>query len=1187
MPIPSITSCPQPERLKEWLDGTLPEADQSALSAHVDGCETCQKALEGLAAGRESWQGAARHLQSAPDEPTPGLRQAIEELRDMPQPAETHIGDSTGAELPLDFLSPPDNSEHLGKIDHYEVFEVVGRGAFGTVLRAFDQRLHRVVAIKVMSPQLASSITARKRFIREGRNAAGVCHEHVVTIHAVSEESSPLPYLVMQFVQGVSLQERLDRRGPPELNEILRIGMQAAAGLAAAHAQGLVHRDIKLSNILLENGVERVKITDFGLARAVDDASLTQTGVIAGTPQYMAPEQARGEAVDHRADLFSLGSVLYALCAGRPPFRASTTMAVLKRVCEETPRPLREINPEIPDWLAAIISKLHAKAPSDRFQSAAEVSELLGRCLAHVQQPEQFPLPATIGIPQPAPLPSGSTAPSVIPPARPSHPAQAAPATRLFHRPLTERGVIGILAILLGIAPLAYLLRALGTIDAGAAQTASIVGWTVAWMAQAAVLLVACIQRVRGGSWRDSLLGSGSGVLAAVACFAALDLAVVQLLTPAAKTPGASVTAQPAQLVSRNAMVTTAASGRGRLIVEAQDPAIRIEILDAGTEAPRALTHRRAPNQGVRFDDEVAAGRYDLVASIDDRLWFRTQIAVAAGGARRVVIPAPESDLGRLQGRWIVVSMEANGIQQPGDIWLGSRFEFAADQMRQVFATGEVSEGRFAIDAQRAPKEIDYVQESGMPLLKGIYRFELTAAADAAQRFPDALTLCLAPAEFGGAMVARPNEFRTRHNSHGTLYFCRRAQPDVAPLAGRWNVTSQDWHGRTLPESERLSWWEFKDDRLLRSAWDTPLRVEVENGADPKQMDLFTLSGTHEASGIYAIEDQRLIVCMGTPGQRPSVFPATAPAGQVVTILSRPRLEPGVPARAISPPRDIGGAWDSDIGEVVFEHEAPIAGRPVQVKGSYVTRSQGFHGEMEGTLDPKTGILESNWREHELPNTGTARHLLSPDGNTLTGTYRFGNNPLAVEHPWNMTRRPHGRDPGVPTIAESDDGLLEETGDLVIARLGEVVVRYPCPYAKPPELTFPMEGRQGYSIATFDIKEQNEAMFVVDVQKFTSAQGAIPRFRWRAKGPPRKSGAMVMSQLDYVTIDHFGKFEVRYPRPFAHLPNLQFPIDDDSSLQFNVVGETVTGFVVEVRDYSSPVGVTPRFGWRATGVPKE
>src|SRR5262245_18779930 len=162
--------------------------------------------------------------------------------------------------------------------------------------------------------------------------------------------------------------------------------MQAASGLAAAHAQGLVHRDIKPSNILLENGVQRVRISDFGLARAIDDASLTQCGVVAGTPEYMAPEQARGEALDPRADLFSLGSVLYAMCTGRPPSRAANTPAALRRVEEATPRPVREVNPDIPDWLAAVITRLHAKDPAERFQSASEVADLLCRQLAQLQQ---------------------------------------------------------------------------------------------------------------------------------------------------------------------------------------------------------------------------------------------------------------------------------------------------------------------------------------------------------------------------------------------------------------------------------------------------------------------------------------------------------------------------------------------------------------------------------------------------------------------------------------------------------------------------------------------------------------------------------------------------------------------------------------------------------------------------------
>jgi hypothetical protein len=209
-----------------------------------------------------------------------------------------------------------------------------------------------------------------------------------------------LPYLVVQYVAGMSLQERLDHDGPLQLPEVLRIGMQTAAGLAAAHAQGIIHRDVKPANILLENGVERVKLTDFGLARAAADAGLTQSGVVAGTPQYMSPEQAEGKPVDHRSDLFSLGSVLYAMATGRAPFRANGSMAILKRICEQAPTPIREINPEVPDWLVAIIDKLHAKDPAERFQSAAEVSELLGRHLAHLQHPSVVPLPIGVARPE-------------------------------------------------------------------------------------------------------------------------------------------------------------------------------------------------------------------------------------------------------------------------------------------------------------------------------------------------------------------------------------------------------------------------------------------------------------------------------------------------------------------------------------------------------------------------------------------------------------------------------------------------------------------------------------------------------------------------------------------------------------------------------------------------------------------
>jgi eukaryotic-like serine/threonine-protein kinase len=277
------------------------------------------------------------------------------------------------------YLQPATRPGSLGRLGHYEIEVILGRGAYGIVAKAFDEKLHRVVAIKLMNPVLAATSPPRQRFLREARTAAAVTHENTVAIFAVEEE--PIPYLVMEYVPGQTLQQRMDTKGPLEAKEILRIGQQIAAGLAAAHGANLIHRDIKPSNILLTGGpAERAKISDFGLARAVDDASMTSSGLIAGTPMYMAPEQARGESLDHRADLFSLGSVLYQMASGRPPFRAASTVAVLKRVCEDTPRPLHDVLPGFPGWLETVIFKLLEKEPNDRYQTAQELADLLARC---------------------------------------------------------------------------------------------------------------------------------------------------------------------------------------------------------------------------------------------------------------------------------------------------------------------------------------------------------------------------------------------------------------------------------------------------------------------------------------------------------------------------------------------------------------------------------------------------------------------------------------------------------------------------------------------------------------------------------------------------------------------------------------------------------------------------------------
>jgi serine/threonine protein kinase len=432
--------CPALADLKRLLDGILPEPEQMAVSSHLETCPACQQRLQDLAAGGESWQALAEHLHGGGAGRGESLAHAMEELRDIQPGIPTQDEVEGREEVSLDFLDPPIKPRQLGKLDHYEIIEVIGRGGMGIVFKALDPGLHRIVAVKVMVPQFAAVASARQRFLREARAAAAVCHEHVVTIHAVSEAKG-LPYLVMQFVAGTSLQERLEKKGLLNLDEILRIGMQTALGLAAAHAQGLVHRDVKPANILLENGVERVKITDFGLARAANDVRITQTGVIVGTPQYMAPEQARGEAVDHRADLFSLGSVLYFMCTGQAPFQGDSSLAVLRKVCESVPPPIIEVNPNAPEWLVEIIARLQAKAPNDRFQSAAEVAELLNQRLLQLQRSRSAP---TLFAGMIAPQSEPESLPVAVPEWVPTEPGKAR-----WKKHVVWIGAISLLAVLL------------------------------------------------------------------------------------------------------------------------------------------------------------------------------------------------------------------------------------------------------------------------------------------------------------------------------------------------------------------------------------------------------------------------------------------------------------------------------------------------------------------------------------------------------------------------------------------------------------------------------------------------------------------------------------------------------------------------------------------------------------------
>lgn len=300
-----------------------------------------------------------------PATPSPSLSPTIGPAPGAPPPRPS---EATHA-----FLDPGQQPDELGRLGHYRVLRLLGAGGMGKVFLAEDVHLQRQVALKVLPPELVTQEDFRQRFLREARSTAALRSDHIVIIHQVGEHKT-LPFIAMEFLQGSTLGAWLGQNQKPTLAQTVDFGLQIARGLDAAHRSGLVHRDIKPANIWVETPSGRVKILDFGLVRGTDEsARLTQTGMVMGTPAYMAPEQADGTPLDARADLFSLGCVLYEMAAGEPPFTGSSTIAILKATALKDPRPLREMNPSIPPALADLIKRLLAKKPQDRPASAAEV----------------------------------------------------------------------------------------------------------------------------------------------------------------------------------------------------------------------------------------------------------------------------------------------------------------------------------------------------------------------------------------------------------------------------------------------------------------------------------------------------------------------------------------------------------------------------------------------------------------------------------------------------------------------------------------------------------------------------------------------------------------------------------------------------------------------------------------------
>lgn len=413
--------CPGRDLLSSHLLGRVRGPQAESIDEHLANCESCLQTARDLET-EDEFTSAMRANKVARVGSPSEIAAVIQRGKRLRTEIETtNSGDTLGESgrrrqtefeqdettqlEPIDFLNPAEQPDEIGRLGGYRVLEVLGIGGMGVVFRAEDPKLERLVALKAMKPAIAASKSAKDRFLREARAVAALEHDNIVPIYQVGEDRN-IPFIAMQFLRGESLQSRLDRDSRLTPLQAVKIGREIATGLAAAHQRDLIHRDIKPDNIWIEEETGRAKILDFGLVLSVrEDVGLTRTGMVLGTPRYMAPEQAQGQRVDHRGDLFSLGSMLYHLVSGAAPFDGGNLTATLNAVAYKEPRPIEQLCPDLDAGLAKLISQLLSKDIARRPQTAAAVAEALSEIEQRLEsQPSNSTEPSVVQSPAVMPV---------------------------------------------------------------------------------------------------------------------------------------------------------------------------------------------------------------------------------------------------------------------------------------------------------------------------------------------------------------------------------------------------------------------------------------------------------------------------------------------------------------------------------------------------------------------------------------------------------------------------------------------------------------------------------------------------------------------------------------------------------------------------------------------------------------
>ena len=366
---------PPPETIEAWIAGDLPAEEAAQIEIYF---EQHPEELPSSELEKGILQEAAQETPSDPE-----LTALIDSFKFRPF--------ETGAEDQwMDLLRATNQPDLLGILGNYEVLEVIATTQMATILKAHDPELDRFVAIKVLSPILATQATARERFLREARSMATLEHENILPVYGIYSDSTP--WFAMRFIEGGSLQDALDAKDPRlrEAAFLESLARQMASALSKAHADGIIHRDLKPANILLDADSDLMWLTDFGIARAESDPGLTLEKTVAGTPRYMSPEQAEGRELDHRTDLFSLGSVLYHCATGSPPFEGDHSTVIINRVARGSTTSCGKLSPSLPTWLTGVIDQLLEKSPDKRIANADNLLEQIQNRISKRTWPKKW-----------------------------------------------------------------------------------------------------------------------------------------------------------------------------------------------------------------------------------------------------------------------------------------------------------------------------------------------------------------------------------------------------------------------------------------------------------------------------------------------------------------------------------------------------------------------------------------------------------------------------------------------------------------------------------------------------------------------------------------------------------------------------------------------------------------------------